>query len=128
MAEKFTKTDMIAEPKGQWYSTADAGQRKLQRWPALRFMSGNLCHKSTSPLSGPAGQPLTRFRVRVREFMTDTTPYTTGSFCAVRQKIYLAKLSLPDKYLRDNADDAPETRRSGCSLVWGRVSRALIRD
>jgi NADPH-dependent stearoyl-CoA 9-desaturase len=39
-------------------------------------------------------------------------PYTTGSFLVQYGKTWrtLAKLSLPDKYLLDNADDAAETR------------------
>ena len=39
-------------------------------------------------------------------------PYTTGPFLVQYGKTWrtLAKLSLPDKYLRDSADDAPETR------------------
>jgi linoleoyl-CoA desaturase len=39
-------------------------------------------------------------------------PYTTGSFLVQYGKTWrtIAKLSLPDKYLRDTADNAPETR------------------
>ncbi len=39
-------------------------------------------------------------------------PYTTGSFLMQYGKAWrtIAKLSLPDRYLRDTADDAPETR------------------
>ncbi len=39
-------------------------------------------------------------------------PYTTGSFLMQYGKTWrtLAKLSLPNKYLRDDADNAPETR------------------
>ena len=39
-------------------------------------------------------------------------PYTTGSFLVQYGKTWrtIAKLSLPNKYLRDTADDAPETR------------------
>jgi NADPH-dependent stearoyl-CoA 9-desaturase len=39
-------------------------------------------------------------------------PYTTGSFLLQYGKTWrtIAKLSLPDKYLRDTADNAPETR------------------
>ena len=39
-------------------------------------------------------------------------PYTTGSFLMQYGKTWrtIAKLSLPDKYLRDTVDDAPETR------------------
>ena len=39
-------------------------------------------------------------------------PYTTGNFLVQYGKTWrtIAKLSLPDKYLRDTRDDAPETR------------------
>ena len=39
-------------------------------------------------------------------------PYTTGSFLVQYGKTWrtIAKLSLPDRYLRDTADNAPETR------------------
>jgi NADPH-dependent stearoyl-CoA 9-desaturase len=39
-------------------------------------------------------------------------PYTTGSFSMQYGKTWrtIAKLSLPNQYLRDTADDAPETR------------------
>jgi len=39
-------------------------------------------------------------------------PYTTGSFLVQYGKTWrtIAKLSLPNKYLLDDADDAPETR------------------
>jgi linoleoyl-CoA desaturase len=39
-------------------------------------------------------------------------PYTTGSFLLQYGKAWrtIAKLSLPNKYLRDSADNAPETR------------------
>jgi linoleoyl-CoA desaturase len=39
-------------------------------------------------------------------------PYTTGSFLVQYGKTWrtIAKLSLPNKYLRDDADNAPETR------------------
>jgi NADPH-dependent stearoyl-CoA 9-desaturase len=51
--------------------------------------------------------------VRVREVCDKyDLPYTTGSFLAQYGKTWrtIAKLSLPNKYLLDNADDAPETR------------------
>ena len=44
-AEKFTKTDMIGETKGQWYLRQMLGSANFDAGPALRFMSGNLCHQ-----------------------------------------------------------------------------------
>jgi len=51
--------------------------------------------------------------VRVREVCEKyDLPYTTGNFAVQYGKTWrtIAKLSLPDKYLRDTRDDAPETR------------------
>jgi hypothetical protein len=51
--------------------------------------------------------------VRVRQVCDKyDLPYTTGSFLMQYGKAWrtIAKLSLPNRYLRDTADDAPETR------------------
>lgn len=113
-AEKFTKTDMIGEPKGQWYLRQMLGSANFNAGPALRFMSGNLCDQIEHHLYPdlPSNR-LHEISVRVREVCDRyDLPYTTGSFLVQYGKTWrtLAKLSLPDKYLRDNADDAPETR------------------
>ena len=44
-AEKFTKTDMVGESKGQWYLRQMLGSANFEAGPALRFMSGNLSHQ-----------------------------------------------------------------------------------
>ena len=44
-AEKFTKTDMVGETKGEWYLRQMLGSANFENGPALRFMSGNLCHQ-----------------------------------------------------------------------------------
>ena len=104
-AEKFTKTDMIGETKGEWYF--DAG-------PVLRFMSGNLCLQIEHHLYPdlPSNR-LHEISARVRQICDKyDLPYTTGSFLMQYGKAWrtIAKLSLPDRYMRDTADDAPETR------------------
>jgi linoleoyl-CoA desaturase len=51
--------------------------------------------------------------VRVRQVCDKyDLPYTTGSLLVQYGKAWrtIAKLSLPNKYLSDSADDAPETR------------------
>src|SRR6202453_2954724 len=113
-AEKFTKTDMIGETKGQWYLRQMLGSANFEGGPVLRFMSGNLCHQIEHHLYPdlPSNR-LHEISVRVREVCDKyDLPYTTGSFLAQYGKTWrtIAKLSLPDKYLLDNADDAPETR------------------
>jgi len=113
-AEKFTKTDMIGETKGQWYLRQMLGSANFEGGPALRFMSGNLCHQIEHHLYPdlPSSR-LHEISVRVRQVCEKyDLPYTTGSFLVQYGKTWrtIAKLSLPNKYLRDNSDDAPETR------------------
>lgn len=112
-AEKFTKTDMIGETKGQWYLRQMLGSANFNAGPAMRFMSGNLCHQIEHHLYPdlPSNR-LAEISVRVRQLCDKyDLPYTTGSFLLQYGKAWrtIAKLSLPDSYLRDNADNAPET-------------------
>jgi linoleoyl-CoA desaturase len=113
-AEKFTKTDMVGEAKGQWYLRQMLGSANFDAGPVLRFMSGNLCYQIEHHLFPdlPSNR-LHEIAVRVRQVCVKyDLPYTTGSFAVQYGKTWrtIAKLSLPDKYLRDTADDAPETR------------------
>jgi NADPH-dependent stearoyl-CoA 9-desaturase len=113
-AEKFTKTDMIGETQGQWYLRQMLGSANFEGGPVLRFMSGNLCHQIEHHLYPdlPSNR-LHEISVRVREVCDKyDLPYTTGSFLMQYGKTWrtIAKLSLPNKYLRDDADNAPETR------------------
>jgi fatty acid desaturase len=113
-AEKFTKTDMIGETKGQWYLRQMLGSANFEGGPVLRFMSGNLCHQIEHHLYPdlPSNR-LHEISMRVREVCDKyDLPYTTGSFLMQYGKTWrtIAKLSLPNKYLRDDADNAPETR------------------
>jgi NADPH-dependent stearoyl-CoA 9-desaturase len=113
-AEKFTKTDMIGETRGRWYLRQMLGSANFDAGPAMRFMSGNLCHQIEHHLYPdlPSNR-LHEISVRVRQVCDKyDLPYTTGSFLMQYGKAWrtIAKLSLPDRYLRDTADDAPETR------------------
>jgi NADPH-dependent stearoyl-CoA 9-desaturase len=113
-AEKFTETDITDETQGQWYLRQLLGSANFHAGPALRFMSGNLCHQIEHHLYPdlPSNR-LHEISVRVRQVCEKyDLPYTTGSFLMQYGKTWrtIAKLSLPDRYLRDTADDAPETR------------------
>jgi linoleoyl-CoA desaturase len=113
-AEKFTKTDMMGETKGQWYLRQMLGSANFEGGWLLRFMSGNLCHQIEHHLYPdlPSSR-LHEISIRVRQICDKyDLPYTTGSFLVQYGKTWrtIAKLSLPDKYLRDTADNAPETR------------------
>jgi linoleoyl-CoA desaturase len=113
-AEKFTKTDMLGETKGQWYLRQMLGSANFEGGPGLRFMSGNLCHQIEHHLYPdlPSNR-LHEISMRVREVCDKyDLPYTTGSFLVQYGKAWrtIAKLSLPNQYLSDTTDDAPETR------------------
>ena len=112
-AEKFTKADMEGETQGQWYLRQMLGSANFEAGPVMEFMSGNLCYQIEHHLFPdlPSNR-LREIKVRVLELAEKyDLPYTTGSI----GKQYLlswrtiAKLSLPNKYLRATADDAPET-------------------
>ena len=112
-AEKFTKSDMLGETQGQWYLRQMLGSANFHAGPALQFMSGNLCFQIEHHLYPdlPSNR-LSEISVRVREVCDKyDLPYTTGSFPVQYGKTWrtIAKLSLPNKYLRATADDAPET-------------------
>ena len=113
-AEKFTKTDMVGESTGQGYRRQMLGSADFEGGPAVRFMGGNLCHQIEHHLypdlpSNRLHQASTRVRQVCEKY---DLPYTTGSFLVQYGKSWrtIAKLSLPDRYLRDTVDDAPETR------------------
>ena len=112
-AEKFTRQDLDNESKGQWYLRQMLGSANFNAGPVMRFMSGNLCHQIEHHLYPdlPSNR-LAEISVRVREVCAKyDLPYTTGPFLLQYAKTWrtIAKLSLPDKYLRDTADNAPET-------------------
>ncbi|MDT5087423.1 MAG: NADPH-dependent stearoyl-CoA 9-desaturase, partial [Mycobacterium sp.] len=134
-AEKFTKTDMIGESRGHWYLRQMLGSANFEAGPAMRFMSGNLCSQIEHHLYPdiPSNR-LHEISLRVRDVCDKyDLPYTTGKFVVQNAKTWrtIAKLSLPDRYLRSTADDAPETRSErmftelppgviGTDLVTGR--------
>jgi NADPH-dependent stearoyl-CoA 9-desaturase len=113
-AEKFTKTDMIGETKGQWYLRQMLGSANIDAGPAMAFMTGNLSYQIEHHLYPdlPSNR-LAEISVRVRQVCDKyDLPYTTGSLLVQYGKAWrtIAKLSLPNKYLSDTADNAPETR------------------
>ncbi|KAA0928308.1 fatty acid desaturase [Rhodococcus sp. IEGM 1370] len=112
-AEKFTKSDMEGETQGQWYLRQMLGSANFNAGPVMEFMSGNLCYQIEHHLFPdlPSNR-LREIKVRVLELAEKyDLPYTTGSI--VHQYFLswrtIAKLSLPNKYLRATSDDAPET-------------------
>ncbi|MGU3431526.1 fatty acid desaturase family protein [Actinomycetes bacterium M1A6_2h] len=112
-AEKFKKKDLENETKGAWYLRQMLGSANFHSGPVLAFMSGNLSYQIEHHLFPdlPSNR-LADISVRVRELCDKyDLPYTTGNFAVQYAKSWrtIAKLSLPDKYLKATADDAPET-------------------
>ncbi len=113
-AEKFTKTDMVGETRGQWYLRQMLGSANFNSGPALAFMSGNLSYQIEHHLFPDL--PSNRYAeisIRVRALCEKyDLPYTTGPFLVQYGKTWrtIAKLSLPDRFLKDTRDNAPETR------------------
>ncbi|BBZ23955.1 fatty acid desaturase family protein [Mycolicibacter hiberniae] len=113
-AEKFTKTDMAGESQGQWYLRQLLGSANIDAGPAMRFFSGSLSHQIEHHLFPdlPSNRyPEIAERVRAVCERYDL-PYTSGPFLVQYGKTWrtIAKLSLPDRFLHDTSDDAPETR------------------
>ena len=113
-AEKFTFTDMAGEGRGQWYLRQMLGSANIDAGPVLAFMTGNLAYQIEHHLYPDLpSRRLAEISVRVRALCDKyDLPYTSGPLPVQYAKTWrtIAKLSLPDRFLRDSADDAPETR------------------
>ena len=126
-AEKFTKEDIDTETQAQWYLRQMLGSANFTAGPVMAFMSGNLCYQIEHHIYPdlPSNR-LAEISVRVRELCDKyDLPYTTGSLPVQYAKSWrtIAKLSLPNKYLRATADDAPETASERRFKADGESSR-----
>ncbi|MFF0816516.1 fatty acid desaturase family protein [Rhodococcus sp. NPDC003318] len=112
-AEKFTKEDIENENQAQWYLRQMLGSANISGGRGMDFMTGNLSYQIEHHLFPDL--PSNRYAeiaVRVRELCEKyDLPYTTGPLLVQYAKSWrtIAKLSLPNKYLVDTVDDAPET-------------------
>ena len=113
-AEKFTATDMAGESRGQWYLRQMLGSANIDAGPALGFLTGNLAYQIEHHLYPDLpSHRLAGISVKVRALCEKyDLPYTSGPLPVQYAKTWrtVAKLSLPDRFLRDSAHDAPETR------------------
>ena len=113
-ADKFTKRDLEGETKGQWYLRQMLGSSNIDAGPVMAFMTGNLSYQIEHHLYPdlPSNR-LAEIAVRVGQVCDKyDLPYTTDSLLVQYGKAWrtIAKLSLPNRYLSDSPDDAPETR------------------
>ncbi|MGL6234216.1 MAG: fatty acid desaturase family protein [Segniliparus sp.] len=112
-AEKFTQAEAEDETRGQWYLRQLLGSANFDAGRALGFLSGHLSHQIEHHLFPDL--PSNRYHEiqrRVRALCEKyDLPYTTGPF--LKQYLVtwrtIAKLSLPDRFLRATSDNAPET-------------------
>jgi NADPH-dependent stearoyl-CoA 9-desaturase len=112
-AEKFTKESFEEETRGEWYLRQMLGSANFNAGPVMAFMSGNLCYQIEHHLFPDL--PSNRYAeisVRVRAVCEKyDLPYTTGPLLRQYWQSFwtIAKLALPNTWLRRTADDAPET-------------------
>ena len=128
-AEKFTKTDMVGETKGQWYLRQMLGSANFEAGPVLRFMSGNLCHQIEHHLYPdlPSNR-LHEVSVRVQRGVRQVRLALHHRLIpgAVRQDVAdhrqaVAAGQLPARHRRRRTGNP---QRGGCSLNWGPASPA----
>jgi NADPH-dependent stearoyl-CoA 9-desaturase len=112
-AEKFTREEYEAETHPEWYLRQMLGSANFKAGPMMAFMSGNLCYQIEHHLFPDL--PTNRY-AEISERITALCdkydlPYTTGSLGHQYMQTFwtILKLSLPNKLLEANADDAPET-------------------
>lgn len=112
-AEKFTKADVDNETHAEWYLRQMLGSANISGGPVMDFMTGNLSYQIEHHIYPDL--PSNRYAeiaVKVRALCEKyDLPYTTGPLPVQYAKAWrtIAKLSLPNKYLKDTSDDAPET-------------------
>ena len=113
-AEKFTMTDVETESQAEWYLRQMLGSANLDGGPAMNLMSGNLSFQIEHHMFPDL--PSNRYSeisLKVRELCERyDLPYVSGPLWKQYLQSWrtIARLSLPDKYLRRTSDDAPETR------------------
>ena len=113
-AEKFTLTDVETETRAEWYLRQMLGSANLDGGPVMNLMSGNLSFQIEHHMFPDL--PSNRYSeisLKVRDLCERyDLPYVTGPLWKQYLQAWrtIARLSLPDRYLRRTSDDAPETR------------------
>ncbi|MFI2839352.1 linoleoyl-CoA desaturase [Mycolicibacterium neoaurum] len=112
-AEKFTREEFERETRGEWYLRQMLGSANFHAGPVMAFMSGNLCYQIEHHLFPDL--PSNRYAeiaVKVQALCDKyDLPYTTGSLARQYSQSWwtIAKLALPNRFLKATPDDAPET-------------------
>jgi linoleoyl-CoA desaturase len=112
-AEKFTKEEYENETQAEWYLRQMLGSANFHAGPIMAFMSGNLCYQIEHHMFPDL--PSNRYKeiaVRVQALCDKyDLPYTTGPFLRQYAQSFwtIAKLALPNRFLKATSDNAPET-------------------
>lgn len=128
-AEKFTLTDVETETRAEWYLRQMLGSANLDGGPVMNLMSGNLSFQIEHHMFPDL--PSNRYSeisLKVRDLCERyDLPYVTGPLWKQYLQAWrtIARLSLPDRYLRRTADDAPETRSEKMFAALPAVSGGL---
>ncbi|WNG82238.1 acyl-CoA desaturase [Mycobacterium sp. ITM-2016-00316] len=112
-AEKFTKEEFEQETHAEWYLRQMLGSANFHAGPTMAFMSGNLCYQIEHHLfpdlpSNRYAEIAQRVQALCEKY---DLPYTTGSLVRQYSQSWwtIAKLALPNRFLKATVDDAPET-------------------
>jgi len=112
-AEKFTEEELERETPPEWYLRQMLGSANFRGGKLMTFMAGNLNYQIEHHLFPDL--PSNRYveiAERVRALCDKyAIPYTTGSLAHQYGQTLrtIWKLSLPNRFLKATADDAPET-------------------
>ena len=124
-AEKFTLADIDTESQAEWYLRQMLGSANLDGGPAMNLMSGNLSFQIEHHMFPDL--PSNRYSeisLKVRELCDRyDLPYVSGPLWKQYLQSWrtIARLSLPDRFLRRTADDAPETRSEKMFAIGPRM-------
>ncbi|MCT1433966.1 fatty acid desaturase family protein [Dietzia maris] len=125
-AEKFTTTDVENETQAEWYLRQMLGSANIDGGPVMNLMSGNLSFQIEHHMFPDL--PSNRYSeisLKVRDICARyDLPYVSGPLWKQYLQSWrtIARLSLPDRYLRRTADDAPETRSEKMFAAGPRVA------
>ncbi|AKK08094.1 acyl-CoA desaturase [Corynebacterium testudinoris] len=128
-AETFTKEQWKNETHEEWYLRQMLGSANFHGGKILTILSGNLNYQIEHHLfpDMPSNR-LASIGERVRAICNDfDLPYNTDSFPAQLFKVQktLLKLTLPNKYLAADRDNAPEVRSNVAFAKYPEVAEKL---
>ena len=128
-AETFTKEQYNNENKAEWYLRQMLGSANFHGGFILSVLSGNLNYQIEHHLypDMPSNR-LAAISKQVKQICRDyDLPYNTGSFPGQLAQVQrtILKLSLPDRFLVADPDNAPEVRSEKAFVKYPQVEAQL---